>query len=334
MKRTGAILVQIAVTLVITAMLLEGLVAWSFRNPGLPLLPGPLVRYLHIRFDRNVIQVMPECAMYDEALTYRLKPGQCVFASREFSNRYEINSLGVRDDEASLRGPQTVVLGDSLAMGWGVEQSESFPSVYERLSGHRTLNTAVASYGTVREMRMLERVDRSELQNVVIQYNENDTYENQQFVEQPPFRILSREQYERTVHEQAGLLRYYPGKYAFNVMIQFQSAVRGRTGPVAETVVLPMDRQAELFVRVLERSAVDLSADRVVALAMDTAFIEAGRAAAARSTVGWVTRVEFLDAGKALAGLDHPYYVLDDHPRANAHEAIGKLLAAHLTRGD
>ena len=63
---------------------------------------------------------------YDPELTYRLRPGACTFSELEFVTDYRINSLGVRDDEASLDGPEIIVLGDSFAMGWGVEQQESF----------------------------------------------------------------------------------------------------------------------------------------------------------------------------------------------------------------
>lgn len=334
MKRIREIALQVVITVVMTVLLLEGLVAASFHNPGMPLLPSSLVRYLHLRFDRNVIQVMPECAIYDPSLTYTLKPGRCVFASREFSNTYDINSLGVRDDEASLSQPHTIMIGDSLTMGWGVDQHESFPAVFERLSGVRTLNAGVSSYGTVRELRMLERVDRSALKHIVIQYNDNDTLENQQLVERPPFKTLSREQYDRTVQEQAGLLQYFPGKYAFNVLVQLQSVVRGAGGPQAEAALLPIDKQADLFVGVVERSAVSLGQYRVVVAAVNKAFVDAGRAAAARSSVPWVTQLEFLHLGQAITGLENAYYTLDDHPRAVAHEAFGKLLAAHLAGGD
>ena len=53
------------------------------------------------------------------------------------------------------------MLGDSHAMGWGVEQEEALPQVLARKSGRKVLNAAVSSYGTVREMLMLDRLDTS-----------------------------------------------------------------------------------------------------------------------------------------------------------------------------
>ena len=52
------------------------------------------------------------------------------------------------------------MLGDSYAMGWGVEQGESFPEILEAATGLRVLNAGVPSYGTPRELLMLERLDR------------------------------------------------------------------------------------------------------------------------------------------------------------------------------
>jgi len=40
----------------------------------------------------------------------------------EFTNEVRVNHLGVRDDEASLVAPDVIVIGDSHAMGWGVDQ--------------------------------------------------------------------------------------------------------------------------------------------------------------------------------------------------------------------
>ena len=321
-------LVQIALIALITLGLLEALVAFSFRYPAASPVPATLLRYLHLRFDRNVIQVLPECAMYDETLTYRLRPGRCTFASREFRNEYRINTLGVRDDEESLRAPQTVVLGDSLAMGWGVNQDESFSSVYERTTGVRTLNAGVSSYGTVRELRMLERIDRSAMKDLVVQYNQNDAFENSQLVERPPFQTLTREHYERTVADQRDLLRYYPGKYAFNVLVQLQSMVRGRQ-PVQESSNIDLDRQAWLFIEVLRRSKVDLRQYRLTVLAVDSDFIAAAKRAAQQSEIDWISRIGFVDAAP-ITKVQGALYRLDDHPTAVGHQEIARLLVAHL----
>jgi hypothetical protein len=322
---------QIALIGLITVGLLEVLVAASFRYPQASPMPIELTRYLHTRFDRNVIQVMPECARYDSTLTYTLRPGRCVFTNREFSNEYQINTLGVRDDEQSLLAPHTVVVGDSMAMGWGVNQDEAFPALYEATSGQRTLNAAIASYGTVRELRLLERIDRSALRNLVVQYNENDLLENSQLVERPPFQTLTDEHYRRTVEEQAALLRYMPGKYAFNVLVQLKNMISAGHGPSAKGADVSANRQAEWFVGVLERSTLDLNGIRITVVSVRRDFLDEVLVLARRSSTAWVREIDVLDISP-VASIDGAGYVLDDHFTAIGHRAIARLLGDHLTK--
>src|SRR6478672_6013333 len=63
--------------------------------------------------DKDVIQFSSECAQYHEWLGYTLRPGTCTFSGPEFSNRFDMNRLGLRDDEQSIHGPDMIVIGDS-----------------------------------------------------------------------------------------------------------------------------------------------------------------------------------------------------------------------------
>ncbi len=66
-------------------------------------------------------------------------------------------------------------------MGWGVEQDETFAQRIEETLGVRVLNIAVSSYGTAREMMMLNRVNLNSLKYLIVQYSGNDLGENLQF---------------------------------------------------------------------------------------------------------------------------------------------------------
>src|SRR5690348_7098712 len=52
--------------------------------------------------DKDAIQLSPECAQYHDWLGYTLRPGTCTFSGPEFFNRFDMNSLGLRDDEQSI----------------------------------------------------------------------------------------------------------------------------------------------------------------------------------------------------------------------------------------
>ena len=325
LRRIRAFVIQGVIIALVTGALLEGLVIFSLRNPSASVIPMEVLRPLHVLFDRSTIQVMPECAIYDEGLTYTLRPGQCTFANREFNNRFSINKLGVRDDEASLDQPRVVMVGDSITMGWGVEQDESFASVFERTTGIRTLNAGVSSYGTVRELRMLERIDRRATTDIVLQYSANDVVENEELVA-GRFKTLSREGYDRTVQAQADMLRYYPGKHTLNLLVLFRNLLRARANP--EPPPSPA-HQAELFLKVMERSPVDLTPYRITILSLDPSFVEAARPLATAAGSPVLQRLRFVDAS-GTSSMPGAFYVLDDHPTRVGHERIAQLLTEAL----
>ncbi|MFN3682223.1 MAG: SGNH/GDSL hydrolase family protein [Nitrospira sp.] len=76
-----------------------------------------------------------------------------------------------------------IVLGDSQAMGWGVQDHETFAAVLAQDYGFEVVNLAVSSYGTARELLRLQReFSLQEGDVVVIQYHPNDLGENLAFL--------------------------------------------------------------------------------------------------------------------------------------------------------
>jgi lysophospholipase L1-like esterase len=77
-----------------------------------------------------------------------------------------INSLGLRDREYSLGKPKNVyrimVLGDSITLGWGVDQRDCYPQQLEEMLrknvssktgvDYEVINTGVGNYNTVQEL--------------------------------------------------------------------------------------------------------------------------------------------------------------------------------------
>ncbi|MEM7356806.1 MAG: hypothetical protein AAF657_38685, partial [Acidobacteriota bacterium] len=114
----------------------------------------------------------------------------------------------------SLAQPDVIVLGDSYALGWGVDQDESFPEVLESNTGFTVLNAAMSSYGTARQMLLLERLDTSQTQAVVIQYFLNDFEENRAFLDGgDALETTTREVFEQHVAEFQRQTRYRPLDY-------------------------------------------------------------------------------------------------------------------------
>ena len=153
---------------------------------------------------------------FDEDLGYTLQQDIDVqWSNREFSVRLTTNSLGFRDDEQSTVAPKVVVLGDSFAMGWGVEAKESFAEVVEKELALKTLNTGLPSYGTPRQVRLLDTVvDTSALECLAVQYCENDLLENTPYIQRRGARSKGNiEHYYAARDADRKLRQYYFGKY-------------------------------------------------------------------------------------------------------------------------
>jgi hypothetical protein len=321
-----------AVSLLLGWSAAEELLRLLLAHPHLlRLAPGGVVKIERVYFaqyDRNLIQANPDCARYDPGLTYVLQPGGCHFVDREFAVDVRVNSLGVRDDEESLRGPEIVFLGDSHTMGWGVQASEAFPSIVESALRCRALNAGVPSYGTVRELRLLERVDRSRLRRLVIQYSANDDDENRTFIEDADeLPMRSREDYERQVQKVLRRRRYTFGKMTCRLA---RDLFQSREGAV-EMNPGAGDR-ARAFIHALERAArVDLADVEIAAFELnawgklDGRFTEALAREVVRPVYPpHIRRLTALDLRGRFSADD--WFLLDGHPRPSAHRKIAAAL--------
>lgn len=202
----------VAATLLFSA---EGLLTYWMNHPhACPSRLTPLLKSYYYSIDRKILQFEPAAAHYDADLFYTLRPGKFTFDNREFSTSYSINSQGFRDDESSLDYPKILVLGDSYAMGWGVEQEETFAQVLEREVEMKTLNMGVSSYGTVRELSALKTVKLDSVRFLVLQYCPNDFKENLAFCDQGDSLIVSSMQrYEREQKDYLATRAYTPLKH-------------------------------------------------------------------------------------------------------------------------
>jgi lysophospholipase L1-like esterase len=340
-------LVFVVVVSVATAALLEGLLASLIVLRAPAWLPASLrdtVRTLYME-GRTTPQGEPGLARYDPELVYTLRPGVARFANREFDTQLAVNSRGLRDDEASLVAPEVIVLGDSFAMGWGVAEEESFPALIERESGLRVLNAAVPSYGTVREMRMLDRLDTSRLRYLVIQFSGNDAFENYEFLEannhyagQPP------EAYAAYVDEYRREKRYFPGKYAAWVLQDLAERVLGIAEdrlrrllrrPKAPPVDQSLDGTDYFINAALNATRVDLRGVRLIVFEVNQYGEHASELIAElrprlRSGLypAYLREARLIDLYPLLDA--RHFFSLDDHLNAAGHRVIAAAVLAAM----
>lgn len=319
--------------LIITVALLEACVAFVLGHPELLRFKRDnLLRAYYMKHDRNIIQFQQDCARYDQDLGYTLKPGACRFRNREFDTEYRINSLGMRDDEASLAEPEVVVVGDSYAMGWGVEQDQTFAQLIEKNTGMKVLNTAVSSYGTARELKTLKRAPLNKAKFLIIQYCRNDYDENKAFLEHGnTLPTMSQAEYDKTAKKLDRKKRYYFGKHSVHLVKSLAKSVKRsfKSAPPKAPSAFHQE-ETEAFVNALLHSPVDLSGLTVIVVelnelaANDGKFIGQLNERLAAKDHPLFDRLLALDLSNTLSPDD--YYVLDDHLNARGHQVVARRL--------
>jgi lysophospholipase L1-like esterase len=94
---------------------------------------------------------------YDDRLGWAHQPGQeGIFETSQFHTVVRINETGLRDRshayERQHDNPRILVLGDSFAWGYGVEESERFSQLLEASLDAEVINAGVSGYSTDQEL--------------------------------------------------------------------------------------------------------------------------------------------------------------------------------------
>lgn len=314
--------------LLIFILLLEGIAALAYKNyDKVPAIFLRGMRHYYFAYDRNIIQMNQECGEFHKELGYTLRPGNCSFSNLEFETEYAINSLGVRDDEKSLQAPEIIVLGDSYAMGWGVEGDETFAQVLEARTGKSVLNLGISSYGTAREVQLLNKVDLSRLRYLVIQYCENDYYENKAFADNNNvLATMSREKYEEVAKQEALQQKnhYFPGKYAFKLLpAMIRYPLKAVFFEDQEDEIDPEEEIATFLNVIYDSEILNKDIDLVVFEANEQAKNDGIFVANVKQRLGeapFAARVKVLELADMLNPDD--YFLVDSHFKPSAHRKI------------
>jgi hypothetical protein len=171
------------IVLVLYAMLAAMVLATSLvllqkgMTPELPWISS-IQQNLYMRATRSVWQSQVSCVDFDDQLIYKPKIGACQFNNAEFKTILNFSAEGRFTGEKPA-GTGIAVIGDSHAMGWGVQDEETFAALLQKMTGRPVYNLAVSSYGTVREVLRLEKSGLlDKVDTVIIQYCGNDLDEN------------------------------------------------------------------------------------------------------------------------------------------------------------
>ena len=131
---------------------------------------------------REIWQSNEDCIDYDKELIFVPKKTSCDFNNIEFDTSLKFDDFGRFSNHPPNDNNGIVVLGDSHAMGWGVNDDDTFSSILENKINRPVYNLAVSGYGTPRELIRLEKSNLiNKVNTVIIQYCYNDYGENKDF---------------------------------------------------------------------------------------------------------------------------------------------------------
>ena len=129
---------------------------------------------------RNIWHSHPECIEFSDNQIYVPKETSCNFNNIEFKTIISFDEFGRTSDHPNNNyNTGIAVLGDSHAMGWGVNDNETFSYLLEKKINRPVYNLGVSGYGTIRELIRLQESDLlDKIDTIIFQYCYNDHGEN------------------------------------------------------------------------------------------------------------------------------------------------------------
>lgn len=311
---------------------------WLYHPANIP--PGLKwsYKFYYDLYNFRIMQYEKDVITFDDQLLYTLKPNaKITFNNAEFTTPVEINKSGFRDDDTSAIAPEIICLGDSFTMGWGIDESQSFPEIIGRATGKKVLNTGTSSYGTARELLLLERLDISNLKYIIIQYCSNDMEENVSFINNdyklhltpvPVFQSLVRS-YELS-------RKYFPGKNFLLVSQIWMKHELNKIYPLFKFSRQPNTEEfnsrehASTFLKVLMRCGEKYENVKIIVTNVDAnnyhdnKFIDELQQQSARMEAEKIKNIVVVNSMNDLA--DKDYFILDDHINYSGHKKVAATL--------
>jgi len=279
---------------------------------------------LYMRATRSVWQRQVSCVDFDDELIYKPKIGACQFNNAEFKTTLNFSAEG-RFTGGKPAGTGIAVIGDSHAMGWGVQDEETFAALLQKMTRRPVYNLAVSSYGTVREVLRLEKSGLlDKVDTVIIQYCSNDLDENMRG--QITGIDENRKKFKKiTTGKQSfmgllGMIRKTYG-FAFSFPIKQAMAALAKPAQPTQATVAPDDflSHYQPLMAILERHA-SLKDKRIVIIYNNGHGQRFQSFPSGRDKL--LPNVEFINVNIDSGD----YYRLDDHMRPAGHKKTAEGL--------
>ena len=271
---------------------------------------------------RNIWQNNKNCSIFDGQLLYKPKIGSCEFTNPEFKTNLIFNEFFREHDtilDKNISKDYIVVLGDSIAMGWGVNNDETFSYHLEKKLKKKVYNMAVSSYGSVREIKKLKLSPFYENSNtIIIQYHPNDLGENKEL---DINKIYSMEEFQNKFDNSASNIDIYK-----LILRTFKSSIRLFFSDINDKIfreknleLIDFSNDKKYLQKVL-RENVDLNKKRVIIVLPISP---------------WQKVINFPENSERIEYIliklnKSDFFIIDDHPNKLGHLKIANILIDYL----
>lgn len=273
-----------------------------------------------IYFDglRNIWQFNKNCATFDKDLLYKPIIGQCSFNNPEFQTELNFKKYNrSHGNKVNFNKGDIVILGDSIAMGWGVNDNETFSYHLEKGLKKNVYNLAVSSYGTVREIKRYKLspfFDNSD--TLIIQYHPNDLGENKELNINKSYLSTDFEKFFQHSHKNKLIL----------ILGTFKSSLRLFFSDIIDIAFKEKNMEIidfnehRIYLEKILRANINLKKKRlIVFLAINP----------------WQKIINFPQEKNEIEYLliqlkKEDYFTIDDHPNAKGHKQLSDYLTKYL----
>ncbi len=279
-------------------------------------------KQIYFKGYRKIWQNDNICTTFDKNLLYKPKNGTCEFNNAEFQTNLTFGEF-TREHSSVLNNNYLddflIVLGDSIAMGWGVKDNETFSYHLEKKMNIKTYNMAVSSYGTVREIKRLKLSPFYENSNtLIIQYQMNDLVENKEL---DINKIYSKEEFKNKFENNSSNLNIY-----MLILGTFKSSIRLFFSDIIDKIfneksleLIDFNNDKKYLEKVLKEN-INLNKKRVIVILPIFPW---------QKVINFPKNYDHIEY--ILIKLDKSdFFIVDDHPNKAGHLKIANVISNYL----
>ena len=267
---------------------------------------------------RNIWQYNNNCTSYDKNLLYKPKIGKCKFINPEFSTYLTFDETSRNHDlknNYNTDENHILVLGDSIAMGWGVNDNETFSFLMEKNLKQKVYNLGVSSYGTVREIKKMKLSPLyDDSKKIIIQYHPNDLHEN---IKLDYNKVYSKKEYDEiyeTKNNGFKLIKFILKNFKTSLRLFF-SDINGIIFPEKNIEKINFNEDKKYLEKII-KERIDVKNKEVVVLLVIAPYQKVINFPESNTEIKYI-----------LLELENSdFFIIDEHPNKKGHLKIAKKL--------